>query len=103
MPNHGTTLLVILQAWILPCSHGFTYTPFGLGSSSAAWAGSARHTSFTATQPRPLTSGAAVSGGTPLSLSMVDGGGGGRFDPSADEVRLRTRFQCSTLWLQLYG
>lgn len=89
--NRGTTLLVILQVWILPC-HGFTYTPYGLGSSSSSSAGAwsprvaARQSSVAAMHPRPPKAAAAVSRGTLPSLSMVDGGGE-PFDPYADEVR----------------
>ncbi len=100
MPNRGTTLLVILQAWILPCSYGFTYTPLGLGSNSGE-AGSACQ-AFTAPRPRPLKADAAASWGTPLSLSMVDGARES-LDPSADEVGLCARPQVSRRWLQLYG
>lgn len=72
--NSGTTLLVILQAWILPC-HGFTYNPCGLGCSISAGA-----SSFTAvSQPRPLK--AAIPRGRLPSLSMSD----------EDEVRSRAR------------
>lgn len=90
--NRGTTLLVILQVWLLPC-HGFTFAPHGLGSgSSSAGALSAgvaeRQSSFSAMlQPCPPQAAAtAVFRATSLSMSMSDTGGE-PFDPNVDEVR----------------
>eukprot|EP00752_Nemacystus_decipiens_P002909 g2707.t1 len=86
--SRGTTLLVILQAWILPC-HGFAFMPHGLGCSSAA-AGAGSHLyaarqqpSFVA-QPAPLKAKPAVSRGTLPSLRMSQGGEF-PFDPYGDE------------------
>lgn len=94
--SRGTTLLVILQAWILPC-HGFAFTPYGLGCSSAAAAGAGSHlhaagrqSSSFAAQPGSLKVKAASSRGTLPSLSMGEEGGF-PFDPYGDEVRLRAR------------
>lgn len=94
--SRGTTLLVILQAWILPC-HGFAFTPCGLDCGSSTGAGShlqaARQSSFVA-QPRPLQAKAAISRGKLPSLSMSEEGGV-PFDPYEDEVRLRARYLCA--------
>lgn len=101
--NRGTTLLVILQMWILPC-HGFTYAPYGLGSSSGRAAGAwssgvaARQSSFAAMLqrcPPKATATAAVSRETLPRLSMSDAGAE-PFDPYADEVS-SLRVLCSTL------
>lgn len=89
--SRGTTLLVILQAWILPC-HGFAFTPYGLGCSSAA-VGAGSHlraarqqqSSFVA-QHGPLKAKASTSRGTLSSLSMIEEGGV-PLDPYGDEVR----------------
>lgn len=95
--SRGTTLLVILQAWILPC-HGFAFTPCGLGcGSSTGGAGShlhaARQASSFVAQPRPLEANAAVSRGALQRLSMSEEGDI-PLDPYADEVRFRARLWC---------
>eukprot|EP00903_Cladosiphon_okamuranus_P007760 g7516.t1 len=86
--SRGTTLLVILQAWILPC-HGFAFAPCVLGCGSSAGAGSrlgaARQSSFVARQPRPPQAQAAVSRGKLPSLSMSEEGDI-PFDPFGDEL-----------------
>lgn len=86
--RRGTSLLVMLQAWILPC-HGFTYAPYALGSSQAGSQQAARQLPLPALQqqqPRPLRATAAVSRSTLTSLSLSDEPGAFG-DPFADEVR----------------
>lgn len=82
--RRGTSLLVMLQASILPC-HGFTYSPYGLGTSHAGSQQAARQSSFAALQPRPLKATAVISRNTLSSLSLSEEPGAFG-DPFADEV-----------------
>ncbi|CAM9826543.1 unnamed protein product [Ectocarpus sp. 12 AP-2014] len=82
--RRGTTLLVMLQAWIFPC-HGFTYAPHSLGTSRSGSSTVGHQASFASLQPRLLNAAMAVSRDTLPALSMADDGEEAPFGPEGSE------------------